>query len=270
MADHDTDTNAPQNRKIGFLLLIGIVLMPYVFVWFLLKPGYTKTAKILGFSWLIIVLLIIIIPDKGSKEPVIEREPAVEESSIASDSILVDTPATKPEEVAKATFEDLMPQKEKSLIEILKKAWEKDELDYTDAEKYRLVRERKNVISNGYQMTDWIGTVSSVQYYPNANEIELEISLHEGKTMRHYIRVGTGASEDLKVNRTRIIQKLPHTIKEGSSLFDIALDLKPGNTVKFTGTFSLESYQWSEYENPLDDIESPSFRTKFSKLEKMD
>jgi len=174
-------------------------------------------------------------------------------------------------EVTKSSsWEDLMPQKERSLIEILKKAWEKDELDYTDAEKYKLVRERKNVISNGYQMTDWIGTVESVQYYPNANEIGLEISLHEGKTMRHYIRVGTGASEDLKVNRTRIIQKLPHTIKEGSSLFDIALDLKPGNTVKFTGTFSLESYQWSVYENPLDDINSLAFRTKFSKLEKMD
>jgi hypothetical protein len=174
-------------------------------------------------------------------------------------------------EVTKSSsWEDLMPQSERNLIDVLKKAWEKDELDYTDAEKYRLVRERKNVISNGYQMTDWIGTVKSVQYYPNANEIELEISLHEGKDMRHYIRVGTGASKDLKVNRTRIIQKLPHTIREGSSLFDIALDLEPGNTVKFTGTFSLESYQWSVYENPLDDIESLAFRTKFSKLEKLD
>ncbi len=174
-------------------------------------------------------------------------------------------------EVTKSSsWEDLMPQSERNLIDVLKKAWEKDELDYTDAEKYRLVRERKNVISNGYQMTDWIGTVESVQYYPNANEIELEISLHEGKDMRHYIRVGTGASKDLKVNRTRIIQKLPHTIREGSSLFDIALDLEPGNTVKFTGTFSLESYQWSVYENPLDDIESLAFRTKFSKLEKLD
>lgn len=266
MGEHDLDSNNLQNKKIGILLLIGIVAMPYVFVWFLLKQGYTKTARILGFSWLIIVLAIMIIPDSESMDPATKSNPVVEESTISSDSIVVETPTTKPEEVAVASIEDIMPQKQRSFIEVLKKAWEKSEYDYTEAEKYKLIKERKNSVSNGYQMTEWIGTVINAEYRQEANEISLSISLYDGGSY-YVICVGTGASADRN-------NRVPTTIKEGSSLFDLALELESGDKVKFSGTLYLKDYSpWSAKradDNPLDGFGGLYFLTKFTKLERFD
>lgn len=44
--------------KVGFLLGLGILLVPFVFVWWLLKSGYSTLARIAGFGWLALVLLI--------------------------------------------------------------------------------------------------------------------------------------------------------------------------------------------------------------------
>ena len=264
MADQDTNSTVPQNKKLSPLLLLGILFMPYFFVWFLLKPGYSKTVRILGFSWMLIVLLIIINPDKESQKLATERIPDVEDSSIASDSIEVDTPATKTEEVVEISFEDLMPQKERNLIDVLKKAWAKSEYSYTESEKYKLIKERKSTLSNGYQMTDWVGTVESAQYHQEANEISLAILLYQGDQS---IDVGTGASADPKY-------RAPTTIKEGSALFDKALDLNHGDKVKFSGTLYLKSFSpWSAKradDNPLDSFGGLDFLTKFSKLQKLD
>ena len=45
------------HRKVGFWLGLGILLVPYVFVWFLLRKGYSKTARIISFLWLIVLFL---------------------------------------------------------------------------------------------------------------------------------------------------------------------------------------------------------------------
>lgn len=47
------------HRKISFLLGVGIFMMPYIFVWFLLKSGYSRRARYIGFGWLIVLLLIM-------------------------------------------------------------------------------------------------------------------------------------------------------------------------------------------------------------------
>ncbi len=46
-------------RKISFLLGIGIIMMPYIFVWFLLRSGYSRRARYISFGWLILLLLIM-------------------------------------------------------------------------------------------------------------------------------------------------------------------------------------------------------------------
>lgn len=38
-------------RKVGFLLGLGIFLLPIFFVWFLLRSGHTTRARIIGFIW---------------------------------------------------------------------------------------------------------------------------------------------------------------------------------------------------------------------------
>jgi hypothetical protein len=46
-------------RKVGILLFIGILLLPIVFAWFLLRKGHSTLSRVLGFGWLLIVILSI-------------------------------------------------------------------------------------------------------------------------------------------------------------------------------------------------------------------
>lgn len=39
-------------RAVPIWLMIGIVILPPIFVWFLLRPGHTAKQRILGFGWL--------------------------------------------------------------------------------------------------------------------------------------------------------------------------------------------------------------------------
>jgi len=38
-------------------LLIGIALLPFLFVWCLLRTGYSRTERVVGFSWAMLALL---------------------------------------------------------------------------------------------------------------------------------------------------------------------------------------------------------------------
>jgi hypothetical protein len=56
-----TETLSPEStRKVGFGLLIGIVLCPLVFALFLLRRGYSTQARIFGYSWFAIMLCSVI------------------------------------------------------------------------------------------------------------------------------------------------------------------------------------------------------------------
>lgn len=45
------------HRPVSLLLGLGIFVMPYIFVWFLLRKGHSTTSRITGFSWLFVMLL---------------------------------------------------------------------------------------------------------------------------------------------------------------------------------------------------------------------
>jgi hypothetical protein len=49
--------DSPQ-RRVGFLLGIGIFLVPAVFVWFLLRRGHSALSRVLGFGWLALALVV--------------------------------------------------------------------------------------------------------------------------------------------------------------------------------------------------------------------
>lgn len=46
-------------RRVGLLLGFGIVLMPYLFAWFLLRRGYRPAARTLAFGWLALSLIAV-------------------------------------------------------------------------------------------------------------------------------------------------------------------------------------------------------------------
>ena len=41
-------------RKPSRLLLVGLALAPFIFIWFLLRKGYSPTARVVGFVWTIL------------------------------------------------------------------------------------------------------------------------------------------------------------------------------------------------------------------------
>lgn len=43
-------------RKAGCLLMIGIFLLPIIFVWFVLRDGYSTTTRVISVIWLLIVM----------------------------------------------------------------------------------------------------------------------------------------------------------------------------------------------------------------------
>ncbi len=57
-------------RRVGWLLGIGIFILPYVFVWWLLRKGHSKLSRILGFGWLALVLLVVLLPKPPAGETV--------------------------------------------------------------------------------------------------------------------------------------------------------------------------------------------------------
>lgn len=58
MAEATAGVVAPSGRKVGAVLGIGIFLLPVIFVWFLLRRGYSPVARIVGFAWLALVLIV--------------------------------------------------------------------------------------------------------------------------------------------------------------------------------------------------------------------
>jgi hypothetical protein len=54
------DPAAPETRRVSVPLIIGIVLVPIVFSWFLLRKGHSTLSRVLGFGWLGLGLLSVI------------------------------------------------------------------------------------------------------------------------------------------------------------------------------------------------------------------
>jgi len=62
------EVNVPVKRNVSFLLGLGIVFFPIVFVWFLLRKGHSVLARIIGFGWLILgILAISVAPSSGTR-----------------------------------------------------------------------------------------------------------------------------------------------------------------------------------------------------------
>lgn len=57
----------PAERPVSILLGIGILLVPLIFAWFTLRKGYSTKAKVISFTWLLLILAILAAQDGGKK-----------------------------------------------------------------------------------------------------------------------------------------------------------------------------------------------------------
>ncbi|WP_449106709.1 OB-fold protein [Pseudomonas mohnii] len=81
------DVAATQKRSVGFLLGIGILFIPIIFAWFLLRKGHSVLARIIGFAWLAVGVLVML---AAPSAPRVDHAPSVAATSQAS------TPAPAP------------------------------------------------------------------------------------------------------------------------------------------------------------------------------
>jgi|GEM_PF-748373 len=99
-----TPTNSSPTKKVGILLGIGIVSIPYIFSWFTLQKGYSSFTKIVSFGWLGVwlgVFLLMFLASSRNTEP---RNTATLSSSTSSSSTntasVASTPSESPKEAA--------------------------------------------------------------------------------------------------------------------------------------------------------------------------
>jgi len=116
----DPPVTAIQERKVGFLLGLGILLLPLVFPWFTLRKGYSAMARTLSFGYLAIFLFVFGFAEKEH----ITNSPAF---SIFSD--------TSRQEIDKnfvnlfSVFSDISRQGiDKNMVHLKDMSWEKKEL----------------------------------------------------------------------------------------------------------------------------------------------
>ncbi|MCL1127267.1 zinc ribbon domain-containing protein [Shewanella surugensis] len=48
-------------RKVSWMLFLGIVFLPYIFVWFILRKGYKLTTQAIALGWLAFMLYTLTI-----------------------------------------------------------------------------------------------------------------------------------------------------------------------------------------------------------------
>ena len=49
---------ADEPRRLSFPFVLGLILVPIIFCWFLLRSGYPKNLRILAFLWAAIALAV--------------------------------------------------------------------------------------------------------------------------------------------------------------------------------------------------------------------
>lgn len=90
-------------RKVSLLLAIGIIFVPIIFAWFLLRKGYSGLARGIGFCWL--ALTVIMYAASPKQDAPQQPAPAVNESAaqpkphvapIADDAVIALTKASYP------------------------------------------------------------------------------------------------------------------------------------------------------------------------------
>lgn len=90
-------------RKVSLLLIIGIIFLPIIFVWFLLRKGYSTTARVIGFGWLVLSFILATSGSKNEPRPV-ASEPTAQHQTVPAEP----EPQAPPAEVAmEVTARDL-------------------------------------------------------------------------------------------------------------------------------------------------------------------
>ena len=146
----DPQTNA--TRKVGAALGIGIFLLPWIFAWFLLRKGYSNTARLISFGWMLIIVIFAIAGGSGSDEV------ATASSAPASSVAAAEQPAIEPE-----------PRLTASQKNAVRSA--KQYLNMTGFSRDGLINQLSSSAGDGYDLADATVAVDSLDVDWNENAV---------------------------------------------------------------------------------------------------
>lgn len=145
-----------EQRKVGAGLGIGILLLPVVFSWFLLKSGYSVLARVLSFGWLAFWVLFAI-GSGSTNSPTVASAPNQVTQPVAPAT----GAATSPEEGANLTG----PQKN-----AVRSA--KQYLSFAGFSRNGLIEQLSSSAGDGYDKADATAAVDSLSVDWNENAVK--------------------------------------------------------------------------------------------------
>jgi len=98
------ETQKVEQAGLSLKLKVGILVLPYIFAWFTLRDGVSKSARIISFTWMVVILASV--STQGNKQPVDEVSQEVTSFVVSEPAAVVEKEET-PVEVAKETIEEV-------------------------------------------------------------------------------------------------------------------------------------------------------------------
>jgi len=180
MTEVSVGGNVVAKRNVGAALGIGILFLPWIFAWLLLRRGYSVIARVIAFGWMVLVILFTI----GSSHPsqtTTSSTPAVAAADAdtpttakrASRKSAVHTSATT-EPVMEASGAEAAPEATTRLTSAQRNAVRsaKQYLRMTGFSREGLIGQLSSSAGDGYDIADATAAVDSLDVDWNANAVK--------------------------------------------------------------------------------------------------
>lgn len=163
--------NEPSNgikRKVGAALGIGILLLPWIFAWFLLRKGYGIVARVISFGWMAIVILFTI----GSSHPAPATTADATPATATAEKLAAAKPASgKSVAAAPAKATEAVPEATSGLTSSQRNAVRSANqyLRMTGFSREGLIEQLSSSAGEGYDLADATAAVDSLDVDWNEN-----------------------------------------------------------------------------------------------------
>lgn len=180
MTEVSASSHVVAKRNVGAALGIGILFLPWIFAWFLLRRGYSVIARVIAFGWMALVILFAI----GSSHP----SQTTTSSAPAAATVEADQPTTAKrasrksaadalaakESVVDASGAESAPEATTRLTSAQRNAVRsaKQYLRMTGFSREGLIGQLSSSAGDGYDAADAAAAVDSLDVDWNANAVK--------------------------------------------------------------------------------------------------
>lgn len=151
-------------RKVGAALGIGIFVLPWLFAWFLLRKGYSLTARLISFGWVLATFFFVIVGGSG---------PGQVATANSTPEAVDAAPATAKRSTPKAAAKEPAPAETTRLTASQRNAARsaKQYLNLSGFSREGLIDQLSSDAGDGYDVADATAAVDSLDVDWNANAV---------------------------------------------------------------------------------------------------